>query len=139
MRQTLFRGKRIDNHEWIEGYLTQNEFGQFVIQAFQKKGYLFSTPVNPTSIGQFTELLDQNGEKIFEGDVITSTFPKDEEFDAVDYVCDFVIEYSEGCFWAKELKEPGSDGAIAPAYAHLDESDNISVLKGNIHEELLEK
>lgn len=77
----LFRGKRIDNGEWIDGYLTKQRHSpldsnysapynlEYVID-HEEKGVMFTSFVDPATIGQCTGLKDCNGKLIFEGDII---------------------------------------------------------------------
>ena len=64
MREILFRGK-IGN-DWAYGDLRQ--FKNSV--AIFRQGYTFPYLVIPSTVGQFTGLTDQNGVKIFEGDIV---------------------------------------------------------------------
>lgn len=102
----LFRGKRIDNGEWVEGYLIVDEkdYSKYFI------GYVLGTnedgtphdldvvQVDPSTICRCTGLKDKNGKLIWENDIIECkdgkhNFQTQIEWDA--YCAGFIFQDTE--------------------------------------------
>jgi uncharacterized phage protein (TIGR01671 family) len=70
MHEILFRGKRRDTGRWEQGFylcLHQTDEDDLHIIVDEHGEY---NPIDPHTLGQFTGFTDQQGEKIFEGDIL---------------------------------------------------------------------
>lgn len=84
MRVIIFRGRRLDNNQWVEGhYVTVEDCETGELQAAiipldygilsdgEIQAYDF---VDPDTVSEWTGMVDKNGEKIFEGDLLSSPY-----------------------------------------------------------------
>ena len=127
MREILFRGKRLDNGDWVYGYYVHigpvSCQRAYIIPEYASS--LYVNEVDPSTVGQYTGLKDKNGKKVFEGDIIRKTNKGRHP--------EIFIANIRTCFYTNE------EVYYSP-FDHFTESCEYEII-GNIHDnpELLEK
>ena len=116
MREILFKAKRIDNGEWVEGYYLRDQYhigGKNII--FYRKDSdrftVYTDIIDPETLCQFTGLCDKNGNKIWENDIVNHNgeyapvkFGRYcSSFDYGSYNFGFYVDFPEETFYRKEL------------------------------------
>ena len=89
-REIEFRGKRLDNGEWLYGDLMHDNHGGCYVYPLDSLGLFTENKVANDTIGQFTGLVDKKGVKIFEGDVVL--WDRDQKM--------YVVVFRNGMFYA---------------------------------------
>ena len=132
MKEILFKGKRKDTGEWIEGY-----FFKIWDRTFLLWGMTNDHPnmieVIPETVGQFTRLTDKNGSKIFEGDIISATaLDTGEEQRAVVCFGNFIDENNDDEYIGFFIEFDGIKTTITQL--SMEECKNRIEVIGNIYD-----
>lgn len=125
MREILFRGKCINNGEWIESMTIAKGVIKRKRDCFYMENSLEQwIGVIPESISQFTGLLDKNGVKIFEGDKVSTDLKR-------PY---FTIIFKNGCFMAECFDDNLYHDILFPVDELNQAIYKYGEVIGNIHE-----
>lgn len=141
MREILFRGKRIDNGEWVYGNYIKSPTCQDLhmiedtIPLIMDDGcrrFQGCPPVDPATVGQYTLLEDKDSKRIFEGDIVRDNDGKI-----------YVVLWSAAGFGLKydPLHAHGFYYELSPLCNFWNAHGSIIKVIGNIHDnpELLEE
>lgn len=95
MREILFKAKRIDNGEWIEGHYAECRSEAFIGIDTSSMFEIFCPPVirwfkvSSETLCQFTGLCDKNGKKIWENDILMAhldeSYPEDVTYETIEW------------------------------------------------------
>lgn len=137
MREILFRGKRVDNGEWVEGFYVEANLHwhnkgvhkEWIVKnAIQNGGWCNVAgkyAVIPETVGQYTGITDKNGTNIFEGDLVSTDIAR--PF--------LIVEFRDGCFMFN--CNDGDTDYYDIMFPILDESQTVykyGEVIGNIHD-----
>lgn len=150
MREILFRGKRLQGGDWVEGYYYKSD--RMKRERESGKATLIFTPdcdtfmfiseahnsvmVIAETVGQYTGLIDKNGKKIFEGDIVKVN----DDYDSYGLMAGEVREVWFN-FGGYRLKPKYESSILRGDRGYWVECGNDFEVIGNIHDnpELLEE
>mgnify|MGYP004470240599 CR=1 FL=1 len=108
MREILFKAKRIDNGEWVEGYyvkkydlLGNEEHLIFHADSYRVWEY---AEIDLKTLCQSTGLTDKNGKRIWENDILRYEWGRKTRIDIVKYQPP-IFTYSNSMRWSLSQDE----------------------------------
>ena len=107
-----FKAKRLDGKGWVCGYFYEENGNTYIIENRQKESKLNRNPtyqVDPTTVCQFTGLIDCEGNEIWEHDLIhfVGYKPTAEVFWSEDDYAFMAASENEPLYWLSDVLEIG--------------------------------
>ncbi len=143
MREILFRGKRMDGGEWVYGYCEkycERHCICVVTESLNSGGFPIRQLIDvlPETVGQFTSLKDNNGNRIFEGDIVkTKQYGKDNgsgvnfnNFDIFEVIWKYAGYYLENSLRSFNLTGSLRNSIVEPFEVIGNVHDNPELLGG---------
>ena len=105
MREILFKAKKIDNGEWVEGYLYIRKDGVAEINYYNKEWDCerYTHEVDENTICQYTGLTDKNGRKIWENDIVKCYADTDDLGNDLYYFYKVIWHEAYYCWWLSDI------------------------------------
>lgn len=127
MREILFRGKRLSDGKWAEGFYQASPAGNHYITSVGHSGCAQPDKVDPATVGEWAGIEDVNGKKIFEGDIISGLF-------VFEMYVPGVVAFCDGAFGVEWYRGDRCQGKF-PMFTPFTSTCNVKwEVVGNVHD-----